>query len=99
MGNIQHIIPMDTEQKFLETVEAFLARHKMSASKFGRLSVNDSALVWGLREGRSPSLKTCKRITDWMADYESKKNSKKPRLRGLSNQKRDQGKCTGAASI
>ena len=63
-------------KNLLEAIEAFCNEHKMSASTFGRLSVNDGKLVSRLRNGNDITLKTSRKIRQFISNksqYEIKK--------------------------
>jgi hypothetical protein len=53
---------MTSSQDFLSGIEAFLLESGMSASVFGKLALNDSAFVKGLRDGRQPTLGVVDRV-------------------------------------
>jgi len=53
---------MDAQNLLIERIEAFLAERGMTATKFGRVYFNDTAFVFRLRSGRSPTLRTVGRI-------------------------------------
>ncbi len=53
---------MASEQTLLEEIEAFLARSKLTATKFGLAAVNDGHLVANLRRGHSITLRTADRV-------------------------------------
>ena len=53
---------MDAQNQLIERIEAFLAECDMTATKFGQVHFNDSAFVFRLRSGRSPTLRTVDRI-------------------------------------
>ena len=52
-------------------VEAFLERHSMPATKFGRLAAGDPRFVLDMRICRIPRASTGARIRAWMNDYET----------------------------
>jgi hypothetical protein len=54
---------------FLSTLEQFLRDSGLTASKFGDLAMGDPGFVAGIRNGRSPTLKTVDRVNAWMAEY------------------------------
>lgn len=59
-----------TDAQLLERIEAFLVKHAMSPSKFGREAMGDPALVFQLRDAkRSLSLKSAARVGDFMDEY------------------------------
>ena len=47
-------------------VEKFLRRTGMSATRFGRLAVNDPRFVLDLRNGREPRSSTAARVIDFI---------------------------------
>ncbi|XUU59763.1 hypothetical protein ACRAQ6_09285 [Erythrobacter sp. HA6-11] len=53
----------------IRTVEQFLRKHDMAATKFGRLAAHDPRFVLDLRMGRIPRAGTEKRVRQWMEDY------------------------------
>lgn len=53
----------------LADIEAFLARHRYSAARFGQEAVNDSALVLELRKGRELKRATRRRILQFIARF------------------------------
>lgn len=60
-----------SDAQLLAHIEAFLKRHTMSPSKFGRDAMSDPALVFQLRDGkRSLSLKNAEKIINFMAAYQ-----------------------------
>lgn len=51
----------------LEEIEAFLVRHDMPPSTFGRVARNDASFVFDLRENkRTLRRKTIKEVRAWM---------------------------------
>lgn len=54
----------------IHSIEAFLKKHDMAATKFGRDAAGDPRFVLDLRMGRSPRPRTEARIRGWMAEYE-----------------------------
>lgn len=56
-------------QSFLDKIEAFMAAHGMSDSRFGREALGDHRFVAQVRDGRSPSLKTAAKVEQFMAEY------------------------------
>jgi predicted transcriptional regulator len=61
-----------TTDEFKDKIEDFLVRHGMNATAFGKESCRDSAFVFRIRKGRSPSLKKANDILKWMREYEEK---------------------------
>lgn len=60
-------IPSDTE--LLEQVEAFLNRTGMPPTRFGIEATGESGLVKSIRDGRSITLRTGRRLVDFMNGY------------------------------
>jgi hypothetical protein len=67
---------MDKEtRQLVKDIRAFLRKHHMAASTFGKLFSNNTALVYRIEgEHTSPSLKKVDEIRKWMKDYENKKD-------------------------
>lgn len=55
----------------IRSVEKFLRRHEMPATKFGRLAAHDPRFVLDLRHGREPRGATEAHIKGFMAGYEA----------------------------
>jgi len=60
---------MNTKQIFVNEIKAFLKKHKMAPSAFGRQAVNDSKLVQTLFAGRSPTTDLVDKVKDFMREY------------------------------
>jgi phosphopantothenoylcysteine decarboxylase/phosphopantothenate--cysteine ligase len=77
---------MASEQTLLEEIEAFLARSKLTATKFGLAAVNDGHLVANLRRGHSVTLRTADRVRAYirqeqaMAGAEPRKSERDGRI-------------------
>ncbi|MEQ8411256.1 MAG: hypothetical protein RIB52_06855 [Erythrobacter sp.] len=56
----------------IRTIETFLRRHDMPATKFGRLAAHDPRFVLDLRMGRLPRPSTEARTRAWMKGYEAR---------------------------
>jgi hypothetical protein len=52
--------------EFLATIEAFLAKAGMTASRFGKDAVGDPNFVLDIRNGRSPSIKVAMRALEFI---------------------------------
>ena len=50
----------------LNEIDAYLRRHRMAPTAFGRAAANDPRLVFDIREGRELRSKTQKRIRAYM---------------------------------
>jgi hypothetical protein len=56
-------------EHLLADIDAFCAKHGMSASRFGELAVNDKAFVHQLRNGRRVWPETSAKVAGFIADY------------------------------
>jgi hypothetical protein len=66
-----------TDAKLIAAVEAFIDEHdQMSASRFGRETMNDPDLLRQMKAGRSLSLKNAEKI---LLFIEKHRNARKPR--------------------
>jgi len=74
-------IGMTAREQLISEIEAFLERHQMYPTTFGRLAANDTALVSRLRNGASVRLDTADRLRKFMADY----RPPKPRRATMGN--------------
>jgi hypothetical protein len=54
----------------IRTIEKFLRKTDMAATKFGRLAAHDPRFVLDLRNGRMPRTGTEKRIEQFMTAYQ-----------------------------
>lgn len=59
-------------EQLLAEIEAFIARHDIRASYFGRDIAGDFSLVHRLRRGSGVRLETVDRIRRYIADYDAK---------------------------
>lgn len=57
----------DYAAPILLEVERWLKEHHLSASRFGKMAVNDPNLVFQLRAGRDPSSKVVAKLRAYMA--------------------------------
>ncbi len=53
----------------LAEIEAFLAKHKMAAAKFGQEALSDMGFVLRLRAGRDVRISTADRAREFMRTY------------------------------
>lgn len=64
---------MDTtlasDADILARIEKFCGEHEIPTTTFGRMAIGDGNLVPNLRANRSLTLKTARRVMDFMADY------------------------------
>ncbi|TMM50334.1 hypothetical protein [Qipengyuania marisflavi] len=58
----------------IRSVEKFLRRTDMAATKFGRLAASDPRFVLDLRQGRIPRTPVEQRIIGFMAGFEAAAN-------------------------
>lgn len=61
-----------TEADLLDRIRAFLERHAMAPSAFGRQATGEPQLVASLEGGRSPSLRVTNRVLAFMADADAR---------------------------
>lgn len=54
----------------IRSIEKFLRRTGMPATKFGRLAAHDPRFVLDLRNGRMPRPRTEEKVEGFMLDYE-----------------------------
>lgn len=63
---------MDPIEELLKEIAAFIEAQGMTESDFGRRALGDPSFVGDVKNnGRCPSLKTAKRVRDFMAEYVS----------------------------
>ena len=78
---------MTTREKLVAEIEAFLKRHSVSATRFGELSVNDTKLVFELRDGSDITTARMDKIRAWMREYAEKAAAEKlarPKFRAVA---------------
>lgn len=64
-----------TPQELIEKIEAFVTRHAMAETRFGRDSVNDPNLLSDLRAGkRLPGLTKLNRLAEFMQRKDAELN-------------------------
>lgn len=61
--------PIISDGELLARIEAFLTRHSMKPTAFGRSALGDGSLIANLKAGRSMTLKSAQRVLDFMATY------------------------------
>lgn len=61
---------MNEIEAFLNQIEAFIAEKGMTPTSFGRKYAGDNSFVFQLREGREPRLKTRRKVSAAMAQYQ-----------------------------
>ncbi|WP_147291674.1 hypothetical protein [Sphingorhabdus pulchriflava] len=67
--DILNFIPND--RQLLESIEAFIARHNMAPTRFGREAANEPAFIQSLRDGRAVTLKTANRLVAFMKQHDA----------------------------
>jgi hypothetical protein len=66
---------MDTElERLLAEVDAYLEKSGMGKTQFGKLSVNDVAVLGRMRAGKPVTSRTMSRIRAFMADNPPKES-------------------------
>jgi len=58
-----------SDADILDRIDAFCAKNEMPPSTFGRLALGDPNLIPNLRNGRSLTLKSARRILSFMASH------------------------------
>lgn len=51
-------------------IDAFLIRHDMAPSRFGRDALGEAQFVSEVRAGRQPNLPTLRKVSDFMRDLD-----------------------------
>ena len=74
---------MQTAAEFLTEIEKYLDKHSIAPATFGRLIMGDPSFIFELREGRSPSLDTCARISRIISDPKSAHMFYRPVKKGI----------------
>lgn len=64
---------MSVENLFLSDVEAFLERHEMPPTTFGKLALKDPTFVFKLRNGRDCRGSTERDVRGFMENYKPEK--------------------------
>ena len=60
-----------TKKEFLQTIEDFLSRTKMSVSTFGMTAIGSPSLVYDLRKGRECREETQNRVLKFINTYQA----------------------------
>lgn len=63
------VTTLASDADILAQIDRFCGRHGLKPSTFGRLSIGDANLIANLKADRSLTLKTARRIVDFMASY------------------------------
>jgi hypothetical protein len=69
------VMDVMTQAELIERIDAFLERHEMGDSRFGRDAVGEPGLVERIRNGSSPNLRTLGRIAAFMAERDAATDS------------------------
>lgn len=59
-----------TDAQLIERIEAFLIRHDMAPTRFGREAANEASFINTLKNGRSVSLARANKVVAFMERYE-----------------------------
>lgn len=75
---------MTEEIALIETITAFLGRHQMAETTFGRRAMHNPNFLTDLKTGRSPTGKTMRKIKVWMKNEDGKlrrkQNAEQPKF-------------------
>jgi len=63
------VTTLASDADILAQIDWFCAAHGLKPSTFGRLAIGDANLITNLKADRSLTLKTARRIIDFMASY------------------------------
>jgi hypothetical protein len=63
------VTTLASDADILAQIDLFCSKHGLKPSTFGRLSIGDANLITNLKADRSLTLKTARRIVDFMASY------------------------------
>ena len=55
-----------TQKELIDRIEQFCLRHDIAHTRFGRGAVNNPAFLRQLRDGKSPTLETLNKLSDFM---------------------------------
>lgn len=70
---------MTIQDELLSEINAFVRKHGLSESGFGKIAMGDFGFVFDLRKGnRSPQIKTVERARDFMRTYSIPLKKRKP---------------------
>ena len=72
---------MTAREQLISDIDAFLKRHRLTATAFGRMSVNDTAFLSRLRAGADVRTKTIERLHAFMATFDSRERDGRRRHR------------------
>ena len=73
--------PMSITDQLLAEIEAFLIRHDMASSTFGRISSRDPHILPWLRKGNGITTRRYEHLKKFMANYEISQHRARARAR------------------
>lgn len=78
---------MSIRHELLQEIEAFLAKHKLSATALGTAALKDSAFMIRLRAGRNIGIESVDRLRTYMRNYPKQppKREKSRRRKGAES--------------
>lgn len=68
---------MTAREQLIAEIEAFLAKHRMSPTAFGRLVLNNKAFMIKFRGGADVRTETADKLRAFMASYNARPNPRK----------------------
>jgi hypothetical protein len=60
-----------TETELVDRIREFLERHDMAPTTFGRKATGNANLIKELEDGKSPSLRTARKVATFMAETDA----------------------------
>ena len=69
-----------THEMFLDDIDKFCVRHRISAREIGIRVSNNTSLVYRLKKGISPTLETVEAVYDFMIALEAEKEAAEARI-------------------
>lgn len=69
---LQFVAMHDTHSQLLAEIEAFLATHRIAATKFGLMAVHDGKLVGRLRARKDLRVSTVERVREFLRSQQEK---------------------------
>jgi hypothetical protein len=75
----QRAMNIPTDEDVLQGIRAFLERHDMKPSRFGREATGEGQLIASIEAGRSPSLATLQRVAAYMEQKDGEMTGPPPR--------------------
>ena len=67
------MVEIPTTREFLSDIEGFLRRHDVAPTTFGATVMSNPAFVNHLRNGRSVTLITARKVYEYMAGFDAMK--------------------------